>query len=360
MNPRRLLFGSLRRQLVFGVAAVHAVMMSLFVWDLSARQQDFLLARQAEQSQILAQTLAVSAATGMLARDSAGLQELVETQGHYPGIVFVMLADNNGRVLAHNESDKRGLYLSDADSRRLLDSDRITVLARGAALVDTAVPVLMNGKRIGWARVGLSAGETQARLDAVTRDGLIYTGAAILIGALLALWMGRRLTRKLHVIRDAAEAVRAGDHGARAKLTGDDEASVVALGFNAMLDTLVEREQELKTAQERLAASEERLGLALRGANDGIWDWDIGAGRVFFSPRWKNMLGHAEDEIGNSVDEWESRVHPDDLAAAWADIRAHLEGRTAAYQNVHRMRHKDGHWVWILDRGASAFGSKGF
>ncbi|MBP8901613.1 MAG: EAL domain-containing protein [Thiobacillaceae bacterium] len=352
MSPRAFLFGSLRRQLVFGVAAVHAVMMSLFVWDLSVRQQEFLLARQADQSQTLADTLAVSAATGMLSRDSAGLQELVDAQGKYPGIVFVMLVDNGGRILAHNEAGKRGLYLSDANSRRLLASERAMVLARGAALVDNAVPVTLNGRRLGWARVGLSAGPTQARLDDVARDGLLYTGAAILIGALLALWMGRRLTRKLHVIRDAAEAVRAGDHAARARLTGEDEAAVVAMGFNAMLDTLVERERDLKTAQERLAASEERLDLALRGANDGIWDWDIDGGKVFFSPRWKSMLGHAESEVGDSVDEWERRVHPDDMAAASADLRAHLEGRAATYQNIHRMRHKDGHWVWILDRGA--------
>jgi diguanylate cyclase (GGDEF)-like protein/PAS domain S-box-containing protein len=345
MSPRAFLFGSLRRQLVFGVAVVHAVMMSLFVWDLSMRQQAFLLARQADQSQTLADTLAVSAATGLLARDSAGLQELVDAQGKYPGIAFVMLVDNSGRVLAHNDAGKRGLYLSDANSRRLLASDRAIVLARGAALVDSAVPVTLNGKRLGWARVGLSVGTTQARLDAVTRDGLLYTGAAILIGALLALWMGHRLTRKLQVIRGAAEAVRAGDHAARAKLAGEDEAAVVALGFNAMLDTLAQRERDLKTAQER-------LDLALRGANDGIWDWDIDGGKVFFSPRWKSMLGHAEGEIGDRVEEWERRVHPDDLAAALADLRAHLDGHTATYQNIHRLRHKDGHWVWILDRGA--------
>jgi len=352
MSLRHLLFGSLRRQLVFGVAVVHAVMMSLFVWDLSLRQREFLLVRQAEQSQSLADTLAVSAAAGMLARDSAGLQELVNAHAHYPGIVFVMLTDAAGRVLAHNEPGRRGLYLADAASRRMLGAERALTLARGSELVDSATPVLMNGRRLGWARVGLAADATRSRLDAVTRDGLLYTGAAILIGAALALWMGRRLTRKLHLIRDAAEAVRAGDHAARARVAGNDETAVVALGFNAMLDTLVEREAELKNAQERLATSEERLQLALRGANDGIWDWDIASGRVFFSPRWKSLLGYAEDEIGDSVDEWKQRVHPDDLEATLADVQAHLDGHTPAYQNIHRMRHKDGHWVWILDRGA--------
>lgn len=352
MSLRHLLFGSLRRQLVFGVALVHAVMMSLFVWDLSLRQQEFLLARQAEQSQSLADTLAVSAAARMLARDSAGLQELVDAHAGYPGIAFVMLTDPAGRVLAHNEPGRRGLYLSDAGSRRMLAAERALLLTRSASLVDSASPVLLNGKRLGWARVGLAAGATRARLDAVTRDGLVYTGAAILIGAVLALWMGRRLTRKLHLIRAAAEAVRAGNHAARASVSGEDEAAVVARGFNAMLDTLAAREAELKTAQARLAASEERLDLALRGANDGIWDWDMASDRVFYSPRWKNMLGYAEDEIGDTLEEWKSRVHPDDLAATLAAVQAHVDGETPTYQSIHRLRHKDGHWVWILDRGA--------
>ncbi|TXT17249.1 MAG: multi-sensor hybrid histidine kinase, partial [bacterium] len=194
MSLRHMLFGSLRRQLVFGVAVVHAVMMSLFVWDLSLRQQEFLLARQTEQSQSLADTLAVSAAAGLLARDSAGLQELVDAHASYPGIVFVMLTDAAGRVLAHNEPGRRGLYLADTASQRMLAAERALTLARGTELVDSATPVVINGKRLGWARVGLSAGVTRSRLDAVTRDGLLYTGAAILIGAMLALWMGRRLT----------------------------------------------------------------------------------------------------------------------------------------------------------------------
>ncbi len=356
---RRFLSGNLRRQLVFSVAAVHAVLMTLFVWDLSDRQRDFLLARQAEQSQALAETLAVSAATGMLARDSAGLQELVETQGQYPGAVFAMLLDNSGRVLAHNQTDKLGLFLAEADGSRFLAGDQTRMLARDAALTDFAVPVRLNGQRIGWARVGLSASETRNRLDAVTRDGFYYTAAAIFIGTLLALWMARRLTRRLYVIRRAAEAVRAGDHKARAKVSGEDETAVVARGFNAMLDTLVEREKQLQTARETLAASEERLDLALRGANDGIWDWDLGSGRVFFSPRWKTMLGHTEDGIGDSLDEWSSRVHPDDLPAARAAVQAHLAGETPAYQSVHRMRHRDGHWLWILDRGKRHLDAQG-
>ncbi len=116
---------------------------------------------------------------------------------------------------------------------------------------------------------------------------------------------------------------------------------------------------ERKRAELALRESEERFDLALRGANDGLWDWNLYTNEVYFSPRWKEMLGYAEDEIGNSVDEWSSRVHPDDLDRALASVRDHLEGRTPLYTCEHRVRHKDGHYLWILDRGIAQRDAQG-
>jgi len=100
-----------------------------------------------------------------------------------------------------------------------------------------------------------------------------------------------------------------------------------------------------------LAESERRWRFAIDGSRDGLWDWDVPAGLVWFSHRWKEMLGHDDDEVGNSLDEWTSRVHPDDLEQALADVQAHLRGETPYYANEHRVRHRDGSWIWILDRG---------
>lgn len=95
----------------------------------------------------------------------------------------------------------------------------------------------------------------------------------------------------------------------------------------------------------------ERLELALDGAGLGIWDWDPRDNSVQFDRRWCEMLGLDHDKTSMQLTTWESRVHPDDLAQCYRDIQAHVEGRTAQYENVHRMRHADGRWVYILDRG---------
>lgn len=86
--------------------------------------------------------------------------------------------------------------------------------------------------------------------------------------------------------------------------------------------------------------SEERYALAARGANDGLWDWDLLKNKAYFSPRWKSMLGWDENDIGDDPDEWFKRVHPDDIDRVRADINAHLEGLIPHYEDEYRMLHR--------------------
>jgi len=124
--------------------------------------------------------------------------------------------------------------------------------------------------------------------------------------------------------------------------------------FGAMLSLARTKEKAQKLADKmtkQLATSEERLRFALEGSGDGIWDWNISTDEVFFSKRWKEMLGFTEDEIKNSLSEWESRVHPDDISMVFENISKHLDGETQVYTSEHRVKCKDGSYVWILDRG---------
>ena len=116
---------------------------------------------------------------------------------------------------------------------------------------------------------------------------------------------------------------------------------------------------ELKAATEALAASEQRWQLAVSGAKDGIWDWEPQNDTVYFSERWKTMLGYSGDEIGAKITDWTSRIHPDDFERTMFELHRHLRGETAFYQSEHRLRCKNGDYKWILDRGRAQFGADG-
>jgi len=108
---------------------------------------------------------------------------------------------------------------------------------------------------------------------------------------------------------------------------------------------------ERKKAEEELRISEERWEFALEGAGEGVWDWNALTDKVFFSRQWKAMLGFEEHEIGESLNEWESRVHPDDLPGTLEKIKRHFDCEDPVYMSEHRVCCKDGTYRWILDRG---------
>lgn len=103
--------------------------------------------------------------------------------------------------------------------------------------------------------------------------------------------------------------------------------------------------------EQRLYEAEERWRFALEGSGDGVWDWIIETDTVAFSPRLKEMLSCAEGVLGDHIDEWKCRIHPDDQERVMADLQAYLDGKSVAYLNEHRLRCNDAGWKWVLHRG---------
>lgn len=102
-----------------------------------------------------------------------------------------------------------------------------------------------------------------------------------------------------------------------------------------------------------------RYKYALDGSQYGIWDWDLLNNYVYLDSNWKRMLGYKDNELENCLNSWESRVHPDDLEKAKIDIKLNQDKQTDYYENIHRLKHKDGTWLWILSKAKTYFDSNG-
>jgi len=128
-------------------------------------------------------------------------------------------------------------------------------------------------------------------------------------------------------------------------LMKDDEGKPI--GFSGIVRDITER----KKVEETLRQSQERLDLALKGAELGLWDCHISTGRIFFNERSSEMLGYAAKRITTGLDLWEKRVHPDDIAHVKDSIKKHIKGRTPYVEMEYRVINKKGKWIWILERG---------
>jgi|CXWL01.1.fsa_nt_gi signal transduction histidine kinase len=238
---RHVLFGTLRRRLFVGLSSALMLMMAGFVADIALRQRGLLLQRQSENAMALAHSVATSSASWLLARDLSGLQEIVTAQRRHADLVFAMALDAHGRVLAHTDTARVGQVVQDLPAH---SSPYVYLL--DPALVDVAVPAMLDGRTVGWVRVGIDQASAVSALNATLREGVLYAFGAGAIGLALAWLMARSLSRGLGAIQDTIDAVQAGQTGRRVAVSGSDEAARLGAEFNSMLDTLAEREHELR------------------------------------------------------------------------------------------------------------------
>ncbi|EIJ41656.1 PAS domain S-box [Beggiatoa alba B18LD] len=162
----------------------------------------------------------------------------------------------------------------------------------------------------------------------------------------------RRISQKLQNTLKSLDSVERGDLTARIEKVDNDEFGVIQQGINHMLDRIAQVNADLKVSQER-------FNLAMKGTSDGLWDLDLHTGAVFYSPRWKAMLGHGEDEIGNTMSEFQRLIHPDDLDEIMQKVADYLAKKIPTYEATIRLRHKDGHYIWVLTRGIALWDETG-
>jgi diguanylate cyclase (GGDEF)-like protein/PAS domain S-box-containing protein len=217
------------------------------------------------------------------------------------------------------------------------------------------------------AGAGIAVACLRAGWPAAAERVLAATALATLAaGALLARRLGRAFMPAVDALLQATRAIAAGDLRFSTRVDDRSELGELAANFDRMTDSLragydaLRAEvRERRAAEDALRRSEERYALAARAANDGLWDWDLGAGRLYLSERWKSMLGHAEGDVGDAPAEWLDRVHLEDQGRLEAEIEAHLRGDTPHLATEYRIRHADGSFLWVLCRGIAVRDAQG-
>jgi PAS domain S-box-containing protein len=251
-----------------------------------------------------------------------------------------------------------------------------------------------------------AAQEFHAELRDAEEFSLVISLLGVLAALSVALLSSRRIIRPLGEITHAALEMEKGNYHFMLAHRSKDETGVLANAFRRMAEEVGKRTVELEEANlrlnheiderilaeeevrilntglehrvaertaelvgtvdalemevaERIAAeqalrvSEERYSLVIKGANEGIWDWDVLSGSTYLSPRLKNILGYADDELPNDRDVWLSRLHPDDYPKVMAALNRYLSGESPKYELEYRVMHRDGGERWVLSRGSS-------
>ena len=214
----------------------------------------------------------------------------------------------------------------------------------------------------------LAVVSAQAEVEA--RRGRTLLAVAFLLTCMVGIFIAVNLTnaisRPVHDIVMATRVVADGKLGHTLSRSYPAEFGELATAFNAMSlslqtdqDKLLQDMVERRRIEAELRTSEERYALAERGANDGLWDWDLTSDTIYFSPRWKAMLGYARDDVGSTPADWFELVHAEDLPGLKGRLAAHFSGEADQFTAEHRIRHHDGSERWVLTRGIAVLDATG-
>lgn len=174
--------------------------------------------------------------------------------------------------------------------------------------------------------------------------------STVLLFFIVLLYFG--VVRRLNRIDRVLCRLGDGHFSVRAGLTGHDPLGRVG----RRLDWAIER---LAEERRKLLDSEERLKVALHGCDIAIWDWRLDSAQTYYSPRWKTLLGFAEDELPGQAEEWLRRVHPEDLAMVTAALDEHMSGGRELFVCEHRLKRKDGSYLWVQQSGVATRDEQG-
>ncbi len=337
-------------------AALLLTCLAIFWFQAAAFRQSYVV-----ELESLATVVARNAAAPLMFRDPKSAEEIVATLKVKAHITGACIFDDHNQVVAC-------FYDGEPDASPVPGVPEGTTGFRDGNAV-LRLPIMEGGTRLGTLHLLARFDSEYHRLlwkDAVVML-VVLTLALVVIVMLSSLLQGAITGPILALVSVARNVSEKEDYATRAPETGRDEVGLLTRTFNQMLDQIESRDRRLReanTSLERemagraqveaaLRESRERYEMAVMGSSDGLWDWKLDTNEIYFSPRWKQMIGCGDEELANHVEEFETRLHPEDREAVRQVREEYLEGLRLTYAVEFRLRHRAGHYVWILARGAA-------
>jgi diguanylate cyclase (GGDEF)-like protein/PAS domain S-box-containing protein len=301
----------------------------------------------------LADTLGANTAASLAFNDPRTAKEMLGALATEPNVLIACLYDDQGHIFEKFRTPGGPTTLAVPGLRRdgaYFEGQSLT-LFRG---------VLLNGERTGSIALVFDLRGFRSRLLEYAKIAILVLLVSVFATFLASLNFAHAIGDPLVQLAAVARRISTDkDYSLRAGIRSGGETGLLIDSFNEMVSRIESREQSLKDAVNALQESEERYALAARGANDGLWDWNLNTGEIYFSPRWAQMLGYSESEPWSSPEQWLSHIHAEDRARVRAEISAHRDGNTAEFVSEYRMRHKNGGYIWTLSRGIAVRNSEG-
>lgn len=292
----------------------------------------------------LADSLGANTAASLAFSDQKTANEMLSSLATEPHVLAAFLFDSHDRLFA--EYRRAGSSTSNAPAWR---SDGPQFDARNMTLFRG---VYMDGDRVGSIALVFDLTEFRSLLYNYVQIAILVLVLSVTIAFFISLRLAHSIGSPLVQLSTVARRITTEkDYSVRADIRAGGETALLIDSFNKMLSQIESSELALKSAMKSLRESEERYALAARGANDGLWDWNLITNEIYFSPRWNHMLGLSDSERWKSSDDWFKCIHAGDRERVHSELTAHREGKTPEFVSEYRMQHKSGGYIWTLSRG---------